>query len=107
MAQLARSQSQQVSDLPIVSHPVADFLHHSSDRRIPLRFYQVAFVTRGSRESYFWDHNANYRPLRELGDTSTYLCFCLCVCRVELCNYYCLAVAIRAAWEGVIVIVDT
>jgi hypothetical protein len=136
---VARSQSQQVSGLPIVCHPVADFLHHSSDRYIPFRFYYVALVchttrlelwlqfheqhhvrralrdlagavpdkgswdgerTRSSRKSYLWDHSADYRPLHELADICAYLCFCLSVYRV---GFYCIAVAVRAAWEGVIV----
>lgn len=136
---VARSQSQQVSGLPIVCHTVADFLYHSSNRRIPFRFYYVALVchtprlelwlqsheqhhvrralrdlaravpdkgswdgerTRGSRESYLWDHSADYRPLHELGDTGAYLCFCLSVYSV---GFDCIAVAVRAAWEGVIV----
>jgi hypothetical protein len=59
--------------------------------------------TRGSCESYLWDHgaeSADYRPLHELGDTGAYLCFCLSVCGVR---FHCIVVAIRAAWEGVIV----
>ena len=54
--------------------------------------------TRSSRKSYFWDHGADYRPLRELGDFGAYLCFSLSVYRV---GFHCIAVAVRAAWEGV------
>jgi hypothetical protein len=136
---VARSQSQQVSGIPIVTHPLADFLYHSSDRRIPFRFYYVAIVcrtprlelwlqfheqhhvrralrdlaravpdegswdgerTRGSRKSYLWGHGADYRPLCELGDIGAYLCFSLSIHRV---GFHCIAVAVRDAWEGVIV----
>jgi hypothetical protein len=136
---VARSQFQQVSGLPIVCHTVADFLHHSSDRRIPFLLYYVALVcrtprlelwlqfheqhhvrralrdltravpdkgswdgerTRSSRKSYLWDHCADYRSLRELGDIGAYLCFCLSVHRV---GFHCITVTVRAAWEGVIV----
>jgi hypothetical protein len=136
---VARSQSQQVSGPPIVCHPVANLLYHSSDRCIPFRFYYVAVVchtprlelwlqfheqhhvrralrdfaraipdkgswdgerTRGGRESSLWDHSADYRPLHELGDTGAYLYFCLSICSV---GFHCIAVAVRAAWEGIIV----
>jgi hypothetical protein len=130
---VAHSQSQQVSGLPIVCHPVAGFLYHSSDRRNPSRFYYVALIchtprlelwlqfheqhrvrralrdlaravpdkgswdgerTRGSCESYIWDHSADYRPQHELGDTGAYLCFCLSAYSVRL-DY--IVVAVRPA----------
>lgn len=136
---VARSQSQLVSGFLRVCHPVADFLHYSSDRRIPFRFYHVALVrrtprlelwlqfheqhhvrralrdlagvvpykgpwdgerTRGSRKSYLWGHGADYCPLRELADIGAYLCFSLPIYCV---GFHRIAVAVRTAWEGVIV----
>ena len=54
----------------------------------------------GSRKSYLWDHGADYRPIREFGDIGSYLRFSLPLYRV---GFYCVAVAVRAAGEGVIV----
>lgn len=123
----------------VIRHSVADYLHHSSDRRIPFLFYYVALVchtprlelwlqlheqhhvrralrnltravpdkgswdgerTLGRRESYLWDHIADYRHLYKLGNISAYLC---CSLFVYCVGFYCIAVAVRAAWEGVIV----
>jgi hypothetical protein len=137
---LSRSLNRSVASQSFaIRHSVADYLHHSSDRRIPFLFYYVALVchtprlelclqlhkqhhvrralrdlaravpdkrswngkcTLGGRESYLWDHSADYRPLYELGDISAYLCFGL---SVYCGRFYCIAVAVRAAWEGVIV----
>ena len=55
--------------------------------------------TRGSRESYPWDHSADYRPLHELGDIGAYLSFCLSDYSV---GFHIIDVAVRAAWEGII-----
>jgi hypothetical protein len=56
--------------------------------------------TRGSRKSYLRDHSTDYRPQHELGDAGAYLRFCLFVSHV---GFHCIVVAVRAAWEGVLI----